>query len=933
MDTTQRSLNQDFASIEKGASHGAREQLLVLDANLRVQSASESFYTAFQLEPTQTIGRKLADVGNGQWNIPALLTQLNELPKPEGQFDELEVEYEFPVLGRNILLISALRLSGADAQSGRIILLNIRDASGQKIEAAAGEWLTLFRAILDGIGYGVIVADPESQITYMNPIAQKLTRWGLNDALQKHLTEIFHVDQQSSQTVESLIAGAIREGAVAGLANQPVLIARDGNALPIEGNVAPILDPAGHLMGIVLVFDDSSHRRQIERDLEISALRYKRLFEAAHDGILILDAATTKVLDVNPFMADLLGFPSEYFLGKELWEIGVFQDAEMSKRAMATLQRLGQIRYEDLPLQHRDGRHIPVEFVSNVYPEGSRNVIQCNIRDITERKRLIHDLMRATQAAEASNRSKSEFLANMSHEIRTPMGAILGFAEMLMLKSPEECAEVGCVQIIQRNSLHLLELINEILDLSKVESGQMKVERISCDILELLSEIVSLMRPRAVEKGLGFEVTFQSPMPHLIQSDPLRLKQILVNLLGNALKFTEAGKIGMRISAETVGSPHTMLRFEVIDSGIGMTPEQVGRLFIPFTQGDASITRKFGGTGLGLTISRLLAKLLNGDITATSQPGIGSTFTLTIDGGPSAGVEQLHNLTDASLSAKLDQKVYTEIHLRGRILLVEDGADNQRLLRMQLGDAGASVTSALNGQIAVDLATTQTFDLILMDMQMPIMDGYAATKELRRRGLAIPIIALTAYAMSEDREKCLAAGCSGYLSKPVDENKLLKTVHEHLVRDQPPLPNDSAEAGIAGSPALAGDAYSLNRIIASDPVKCSSPIKSSHAGDSRIAAIIPEFVRGLPGTVRTMIDLLDQNNLPALQTIAHQLLGTCGGYGFAPVSQPARMVEQSIKAGQTQEFITPAVMSLIELIRRIDGYDESKELVVAEPPD
>jgi PAS domain S-box-containing protein len=925
MDSVKPSHNQDFVSLEKGTRHAAREQLLVLDANLRVQAASESFYTAFQVAPTQTIGRKLADLGNGQWNIPALLTQLNELPKPDGEFDSLEIEHEFPVLGRKTLLVSALRLSGDDAQSGTIILLNIRDTSRQKIEAEAGEWLTPFRAILDGIGYAVIGADPESRITYMNPTAEKLTRWAQNDALQKHLTEIFNiVNEQSSQTVESLIAGVIREGAAV-LANQPVLIARDGNVLPIDGNVAPILDPAGHLIGILLVFDDISNRRQTERDLEISAVRYRRLFEAAHDGILILDAVTTKVLDVNPFMADLLGFPREHFLGKELWEIGVFKDAEMSKKAMATLQRLGRIRYEDLPLQHRDGRHIPVEFVSNVYPEGSRNVIQCNIRDITERKRLVRDLTKATEAAEAANRSKSEFLANMSHEIRTPMGAILGFAEMLLVKSPEECAQIGCVQIIKRNSLHLLELINEILDLSKVEAGQMKVERISCDLLELLLEIVSLMRPRAAEKGLGFEVTFGGPIPPVIQSDPLRLRQILVNLLGNAVKFTEAGNIEMRITAESVGGPNFVLRVEVRDSGIGMTPEQLGRLFIPFTQGDASITRKFGGTGLGLTISRLLAKLLNGDITATSQPGTGSTFTLKVDGGPSADVEQLQDLTEASLSAKLGQKVHTDIKLRGRILLVEDGADNQRLLRMQLCDAGASVTSALNGQIAVDLATTQTFDLILMDMQMPVMDGYAATRELRRRGLATPIIALTAHAMAEDRDRCLASGCSGYLSKPIDEDKLLKTVHEHLAK--------SAGAGIAGSLPPADKATGPNRIIASAPVEASSPIRSSHASNPRMMTIIPGFVDGLPGTVGTMIDRLKHNDLPALQKIAHQLLGTCGGYGFAQVSEPARMVEQSIKAGQTLEFITPAVTSLIEIIRRIDGYDEFQELVVDEPAD
>ena len=331
-------------------------------------------------------------------------------------------------------------------------------------------------------------------------------------------------------------------------------------------------------------------------------------------------------------MGELLGYPREHFLGKELWEIGVFQDAEGSKEAMATLQKVGHIRYEDHPLQHKDGRHIPVEFVSNTYREGSREVIQCNIRDITERKRLAGEMAKAKEATEAASHSKSEFLANMSHEIRTPMTAILGFAEMMLNKTPEECREVGCVQIIRRNAAHLLELINEILDLSKVEAGQMTVECITCDLPSLLSEIISLMRPRAVEKGLGFGITFQGPIPRLIQSDPLRLRQILVNLLGNAMKFTECGRIDVRVMECTTKGLNIVLRVDVIDSGVGMTPELIARLFRPFTQGDESITRKFGGTGLGLTISRRLARLLGGDVTVRSQPGVGSTFTVTIAG-------------------------------------------------------------------------------------------------------------------------------------------------------------------------------------------------------------------------------------------------------------------------------------------------------------
>jgi PAS domain S-box-containing protein len=910
-------LNDQSGSI----SHAVREQLLVLDADLRVKAASKSFYTAFKVGSDQTLGIKLADLGNGQWNIPALMTLLNELPKMDGEFDDLEVKHDFPSLGRRSMLVSARRLSGDDAQSG-MILFSIRDNTGQKRnEAEVGELLTRFRTTLASIGDAVIVTDPESRITFMNPTAEKLTGWDQNDALHKHLTEIFNiVNEQSSRAVESPVVKAIRDGAIVGLANHTVLIARDGTEWPIDDSAAPILDAAGRITGVVLVFHDITNRRKAEHELEISEIRYRRLFESAHDGILILDAATAKVLEVNRFMIDLLGYSREHFMGQELWEIGVFKDAECSKAAMATLQKLGKIRYEDLPLEHKDGRHIPVEFVSNVYREGRRSVIQCNIRDITERKRADQELAKAKDDAEAANRSKSEFLANMSHEIRTPMSAILGFADMLLHNHQEETGRVECVQIIQRNALHLLELINEILDLSKIEALQMKVDRVACDIPALFSELIALMRPRALEKGLGFGVTFEGPIPRLIQTDPMRLRQILVNLLGNAVKFTNTGKIEIRVSDDGAGSGLTALRIDVLDSGIGMTPQQVARLFRPFTQGDESITRKFGGTGLGLTISRRLAELLNGDINVISEIGIGSTFTLKIDGGLSVGVEILQDLTEATLPAQAGRTVHHNIIISGRILLVEDGQDNQRLLRMQLRDAGAVVFSAADGQIAIDLAMTQPFDLILMDMQMPIMGGYAATVELRRRGLKIPIIALTAYAMAEDRDKCLASGCDDYLSKPVNEETLLKTIKEHLGNAASISTEDSAGGGVVGAQPSRRAAES------------SGAIKSSLAGNPRMQTIIPEFVNGLPREVRKMNNLLGRSDLAALQKVVHQLRGASGGYGFELATEAASRAEESIKAGNALESVTAEIKSLIEVIRRIEGYDESKMPVVAEEP-
>jgi PAS domain S-box-containing protein len=692
-------------------------------------------------------------------------------------------------------------------------------------------------------------------------------------------------------------------------------IIRDGNAAPLE--------VAGTIQEI-------TEGKRIERQLAESQERLRGIIETAMDAIITVDDQLIITL-FNPAAegmfrckaGGIIGTPLARFIPQRYHEklaarISAFGQSTVAARALEGAGPLVGLRC--------DGTEFPIEATISHITVGGQKLFTAMVRDISDRKRVETKLAKAMEDAEAANRAKSEFLANMSHEIRTPMTAILGFAEMLLNKTPQECTEIGCVQIIRRNALHLLELINEILDLSKIEASEMKLECIACDIPEMLSDLISLMRPRASEKSLGFGITFDGPIPRVIQIDPTRLRQILVNLLGNAIKFTNIGKIHLRVTDKGAGTDRIVLCVEVIDSGIGMTHEQVARLFQPFTQGDESITRKFGGTGLGLTISRRLARLLNGDITVTSGIGIGSTFTLQIDGGPSAEIEMLHNLTEATLPVRSRDVLHHAISLKGRILLVEDGRDNQRLLHTLLTDAGAVVAIADNGQVGVQLATTEPFDLILMDMQMPLMDGYAATAELRRQGITTPIIALTAFAMAEDRGKCMAIGCSAYLSKPVDEDTLLKTVSQHLrgAAEAAPANQAKSSAAVSAAPAVA---------IAEPGV-----IKSGYADNPRMKKIIPEFVDGLPDEVRKMIDLLERKNLQALKRVVHQLRGACGGYGFDPVTEPAGRAEESIKTSKAIDLITGDILSLIEVVRRIDGYDESKltaagnDLIASAPP-
>lgn len=396
------------------------------------------------------------------------------------------------------------------------------------------------------------------------------------------------------------------------------------------------------------------------------------------------------------------------------------------------------------------------------------------------------DLKKATVAAEAAVRSKSEFLANMSHEIRTPMTAIVGYAELLTESAHTTEQRTEYAQTIRRNGEHLLVIINDILDISKIEAGKMQVERIACSPAQVVQEVASLMGVRAHAKGLTLKSEHRTLLPASIESDPTRLRQILMNLVGNAIKFTEKGEI--RIDVGLVQEKDgARLRFDVVDTGTGMSNEQMDNLFRPFTQADTSTTRKFGGTGLGLSISKRLATILGGDIVVQSAPDTGSTFSLVLDVGAideKTLIDGAH-ASRAVLEAAPALKSPAALPLHARILLAEDGPDNQRLISHHLRKAGAEVEIAENGRLAFDAAMAAwragaPFDLIFMDMQMPELDGYDATALLRRHGYPGAIVALTAHAMAGDREKCIAAGCDDFASKPVNRVKLIETARQTI---------------------------------------------------------------------------------------------------------------------------------------------------------
>jgi signal transduction histidine kinase/CheY-like chemotaxis protein len=619
--------------------------------------------------------------------------------------------------------------------------------------------------------------------------------------------------------------------------------------------------------------------------------RVRAALDTLAEGLLVIDRRQHIVL-ANAAIARTLGATPAALIGTRISDLQWIRstespaDAHDDPWARALEQGIAQTNQ---PIALRDAAALERNFIANCAPvlgaRGRAAGVVVSLDDVTQLEQNKVELGKAKVRAEAANQAKSEFLANMSHDIRTPMNAILGFTELLKRGYGRDAAESRkYLDTIHASGKHLLEIINDILDLSKIESGHLQVERLPCSPVAIVQEVVTVLNVRAVEKRIRLAFRIATPVPRTIVSDPTCLRRIVTNLVGNAIKFTETG--GVDVVLRLAGD--TTLALEVIDTGIGIARDKLESMFDPFVQADSSVTRRFGGTGLGLTISRRFARALGGDIVVQSEPGRGSTFRVLIETGSLSGVPMVSSSDELGPATARSNAAWR--FRTGRVLIVDDGPENCELLRLVLEGAGLTVDVAENGSIAVERARRASFDAILMDMQMPVMDGYTATRLLRQAGFDKPILGLTANAMTGAEKQVLEAGCSDYLTKPVDIDRVMEKLAAMLDGAQLVTAEAPTQSVPARATAPSGDAVAP------------ATVTSRLAGHPRLVSAIRKFAARMDAQMRVIDHAFAERDYEELARLAHWLKGAGGTVGFDVFTEPAERLEDAARAAADHDI-------------------------------
>lgn len=762
------------------------------------------------------------------------------------------------------------------------------------------EW---FRSLIELSASVYAVIDAHGTVLYESPSVERWYGWTPGELVGRNATNLIHPeDVDRALTALSEIVAC--PGAVA--CEEFRYQHKNGSWRWVRAiGVNHIENPA--VGGIVLTSQDITECKEAEESRARSESFLRSALNALSSHIAILDESG-RIIAANAAWHEFArtngADPTRVSEGVSYLEVcdGAVGDHSDEARPVAAaireVLRGGRAEFSlEYPCHDTANQRWFVVRVTRFTDGGSPRVAVAH-ETITERKQAEIQLAVAKDAAETANRAKSAFLANMSHEIRTPMTAILGFTEMLLSEDHAPDVQVEFLSTIHRNAESLLTIINDILDLSKIEAEKLEVELMDCSPKGIVDEVERLMRVKASEKRIRLEVNCEDSLPATIYTDPGKLRQILTNLVGNAIKFTDHGTVQIHARAVRAKPWSSPIQFQVVDTGIGIRPESQRDLFEPFTQADMSATRHHGGTGLGLAISKRLAELLGGRIDVYSSFGRGSTFTLTIE----AGVRR-----NSVVASELPTSVEPTRELRmleGRVLLAEDMPDVARLIQATVGQFGLQLDLACNGLEAYEMARASSdagapFDLILMDMRMPVLDGYETVRRLRREGWSGPIIALTADSMRGDRKKCISAGCDDYIPKPINQTGLLRILDRYLSRN--------LSGGDKSDPSPAGRVSSAEELF------------DGLLDATTVGRLMVDYSDTLMSKARQMEAALVDNDLELLAALAHDIKGSAAMYGYAHLSNVAQTLKEGVDAAEdTKELETPT-RELVRLCREVVG--------------
>src|SRR5688572_141336 len=751
---TREPLVEDIQDYALNIVDTVREPLLILDTTLRVRSANRAFYQTFQVSPEETVDRLIYELGNGQWDIPALRTLLEDIVPKSSVFNDFELEHAFPVIGRRVMLLNARKLQAG--RHGELLVLAMEDVTARK--RAEEELLkagALQNAIFNSANFSSIATDEKGVIQIFNVGAERMLGYTAAEVMNKNTPADISDPQEVITRAKALSAElgttitpgfeALVFKASRGIEDiyELTYIRKDGSRFPANVSVTALRDAQGGIIGYLLIGTDNTAWQQMEteRMLLDQAVRdqqfYTRsLIESNIDALITTDPRGI-ITDVNKQMEALTGSTRDELIGAPFKDC--FTNPERAEAAIKLVLGEGKVTDYELTARNRDGKETVVSYNATTFHDRDRKLqgVFAAARDVTERKRYEQSLQQA-------NRAKSVFLANMSHEIRTPMNAILGFSQLMLRDhdlTPRQCQYLGT---INRSGEHLLALINDILEMSKIEAGRTTLNSSTFDLRALLKDLEMMFRVRTDEKKLSFSVEMIGDVPQYIVTDINKLRQVFINVLGNAVKFTEQGGVRLRVYANRAGPAGPVLRVEVEDTGPGISADELDKLFRHFEQ--TKTGQQTGtGTGLGLAISREFVRLMGGSITVSSQVGKGSIFVIHLP--LKEGEAQAVQAKDAPrhvLRLQPGQAVC-------KVLIADDIEDNRQLLTQLLSPIGFDVRIATNGAEAVQEFEQWRPDLILMDFRMPVMDGHEAIRRIRAMAGAadVKIIAVTASAMDE----------------------------------------------------------------------------------------------------------------------------------------------------------------------------------------